>query len=136
VLLADTNVLLAAADTSASEHARCVALVQERSDLAVTVPVAAETAWMIESRLGPRAEAAFVSAIAQAELALVELTTADWHPCAELITTYHDLGLGLVDASVVAVAERLGLTEIATLNYRDFAVVRPAHAPAFTLLPG
>ena len=34
-------------------------------------------------------------------------------------STNHDLGLGLVDASVVAVAERLGLTEIATPTYRD-----------------
>jgi len=43
--------------------------------------------------------------------------------------------LGLVDASVVAVAERLGVTSIATLNARDFHVVRPRHAEAFTLLP-
>ncbi len=43
-------------------------------------------------------------------------------------------GWGVVDASVVAVAERLGALTIATLNRRDFAVVRPVHVAAFELL--
>jgi uncharacterized protein len=85
--------------------------------------------------LGPRAEARFVAALAAGELTVVDLTAADWHRCAELIERYHDLGLGVVDASVIAVAERLGVSTIATLNHRDFAVVRPAHVAAFDLLP-
>jgi uncharacterized protein len=40
-----------------------------------------------------------------------------------------------VDASVVALTERLGLHEVATLDHRDFSVVRPRHTPALTLLP-
>jgi hypothetical protein len=43
--------------------------------------------------------------------------------------------LDLIDASLVAVAERLRLTTLATLNRRDFTVVRPRHAEAFELLP-
>ena len=38
-----------------------------------------------------------------------------------------DLPLGIVDAAVIAMAERLLLTEIATLDHRHFAVVRPSH---------
>jgi uncharacterized protein len=53
-----------------------------------------------------------------------------------LVTTYASLGLWTVDAPVVAVAERLELTEIATMNSRDFRVVRPKHCEAFVLLPG
>jgi hypothetical protein len=45
---------------------------------------------------------------------------------AELVGTYLDLPLGIVDAAVVAIAERLQLTEIATLDHRHFAVVRCA----------
>jgi hypothetical protein len=41
----------------------------------------------------------------------------------------------LVDASVVALAERLGGTTVATLNRRDFAVVRLAHCDALTMIP-
>jgi hypothetical protein len=46
-----------------------------------------------------------------------------------------DLPLGTTDASVVAVAERLGVSEIATLDRRHFTVVRPRHVKAFTVLP-
>ena len=54
---------------------------------------------------------------------------------AELVGTYADLPLGAVDASVVAVAERLGATTLATLDRRHFTVVRPRHTTAFALLP-
>ncbi|MFJ4669145.1 hypothetical protein [Kitasatospora purpeofusca] len=39
------------------------------------------------------------------------------------------------EAKRIAVAERLGLTEIATLDRRHFSVVRPRHIAAFRLLP-
>jgi predicted nucleic acid-binding protein len=44
--------------------------------------------------------------------------------------------LGGTDACVVATAERLGASEIATIDQRHFSVVRPSHIQAFTLLPG
>ena len=97
--------------------------------------VIAETAWMIESVVGPTAEAAFVASAANGELGVEDLEADDYRRCAELIERYADLGLGLVDASVVAVAERLGVTVLATLNRRDFTVVRPRHCEAFELLP-
>ena len=65
----------------------------------------------------------------------IDLTATDWERCVELIDTYLDLGLGVVDASIVAVAERLGLATIATMNTRDFRVVRPAHIDTFELVP-
>jgi uncharacterized protein len=52
------------------------------------------------------------------------------------VETYIDLPLGIVDAAVIAIAERLRLSEIATLDHRHFAVVRPSHTRAFVLLPG
>lgn len=73
--------------------------------------------------------------IASGEIELIELTLPDWKRSAQLVQMYADLRLGLVDASIVAVAERLNLTTIATMTHRDFAVVRPAHCDAFELLP-
>ncbi|GAB3997711.1 hypothetical protein GCM10029992_21470 [Glycomyces albus] len=54
---------------------------------------------------------------------------------AELVERYADLPLGAVDASVVALAERLDIREVATIDHRHFNIVRPAHAEAFSLLP-
>jgi predicted nucleic acid-binding protein len=53
----------------------------------------------------------------------------------ELVAQYHDLPLGTVDASVIAAAERLGISDIATVDRRHFSVVRPRHARALALLP-
>jgi len=63
------------------------------------------------------------------------VAAADWLRIAELVARYRDLPLGTVDASVVTAAERLGITEIATVDRRHFTVVRPDHVEAFTLLP-
>jgi predicted nucleic acid-binding protein len=54
---------------------------------------------------------------------------------AELIETSADLRLGTVDASVIATAERLGATMVATLDLRHFTVVRPRHVGTFELVP-
>jgi predicted nucleic acid-binding protein len=53
----------------------------------------------------------------------------------ELVAQYHDLPLGTVDASVIAAAERLGITDVATVDRRHFTVVRPEHVAAFEILP-
>jgi predicted nucleic acid-binding protein len=54
---------------------------------------------------------------------------------AELVEQYADLPLGTSDASVIALAERLEVEEIATLDLRHFTVVRPRHVKALPLLP-
>ncbi|HUJ64634.1 MAG TPA: hypothetical protein VLX59_03785 [Acidimicrobiales bacterium] len=81
------------------------------------------------------AEAAFLSSVNTGELTRVDLADRDWARCVELITTYADLGLGVVDASIIAIAEPLAIPTVATLNRRDFTVVRPSHLDGFELLP-
>ena len=49
---------------------------------------------------------------------------------AELVQRYADLPLGAVGASLITLAERLNVREIATLDHRDFTVVRPRHVSA------
>ena len=77
----------------------------------------------------------FLRSIADGDFTAVDLGTADYARMADLVEQYGDLPLGTTDASVVAVAERLKLTEVATLDRRHFTVIRPAHADALTLLP-
>jgi uncharacterized protein len=60
---------------------------------------------------------------------------SDWTRIAELTEQYKDLPLGIVDASVIALAERRRLDTIATLDHRHFATVKPRHIDAFTLVP-
>jgi uncharacterized protein len=136
MIVVDTGVLLGAADADDADHEICSRVLREqRGELHVPAPVVPETAWQIERNLGPRAEASFLRLVTAGELLIVDLALADYSRCATLIETYADLGLGFVDASVVAVAENLGVATLATLNRRDFYVVRPSHVEAFTIVP-
>lgn len=132
----DTGVALCAADSSEARHQDCAQIMRaHHGEMVMAAPVVAETAWMIESRLGPSAEAGFLRLVTAGEIEVIDLDTAHYQRCIELIDQYADMGLGLVDASVIAIAERLGVTTVATLNRRDFTVVRPRHVEAFTLIP-
>jgi predicted nucleic acid-binding protein len=136
VLLVDTGVFLAAANRREAQHAACVKVMStHRDELAATTPAIAESAWLIERRLGAAAEAAFLRLITTGAVHVVDLAADDYERSAALIEQYADLGLGFVDASIVAVAERMRIASLATLNHRDFRAVRPRHVEAFDLLP-
>lgn len=94
-----------------------------------------EVAYLLEARLGADAEVRFLGDLAAGNLIAEPVRPADWLRIAELVAAYRDLPLGTVDASVVAVAERLDLVQLATLDRRPFTVVRPGHAPAFEIVP-
>jgi uncharacterized protein len=133
-LLLDTGPVVAAIDRSDNHHARCAALLESaEGTLLIPTTVIVEVCWLVEER--PDIEAAFLEAVATGEFEHVPLTTADISRTAELVRTYADLPLGAVDASVIAIAERLELADVATLDRRHFTVVRPGHAKALNLLP-
>jgi hypothetical protein len=110
-------------------------LLNHPGPLLVPVLVVTEVVYLIGTRLGTDAEVRFIADLATGELIVEPVVASDWLRIAELVGRYRDLPLGSVDASVVAAAERLDVTEIATLDRRDFSVVRPSHTAAFELLP-
>jgi hypothetical protein len=97
--------------------------------------VVTEVAYFLADRMGDAAERAFAASLRSGELLAEPVEPVDWDRVGDLLTQYEDLGLGIVDASVVAACERLGETELATLDRRHFSVVRPRHCEALTLLP-
>lgn len=136
MLLVDTNVWLAAGDRRSRDHHACTTVLADHAgQLAAPVPVIAETAWLLLDRAGPTAQARFLRLITSGQLAVIDLEPDDWTRLGELVDVYANLSLDVIDASVIAVAERLGLTTIATLDHRDFRIVRPAHCDAFELIP-
>ncbi|HEU5419607.1 MAG TPA: PIN domain-containing protein [Streptosporangiaceae bacterium] len=129
--------LLAAGNVKDQAHQACVSLLR-RADgpLLVPSPVLGEMGYLLQSRVGPHAEGTFLRSFGGDGFHVAELEGSDIERMAELVETYLDLPLGIVDAAVIAVAERLNLTEVATVDHRHFTVVRPRHAESFTLLPG
>ena len=73
MLLVDTNVWLAAADRRSRHHAECARLIEtHRAELASTVPVISETAWLLLDRDGPAAQQNFVGSVATGEIGVMD----------------------------------------------------------------
>ena len=135
MILVDTGPLVALADADDANHGRCVEFFATAPrPLLVAASVIPEVCYLLARYLGAGAEAAFLRSFPD-ELILQELAVSDLRRSAELVEQYHDLRIGMVDASLIAIAERLGLRTVATLDRRHFTVVRPRHIPAFDLLP-
>jgi predicted nucleic acid-binding protein len=136
LLIVDAGPLYAVAAARDPNHERCVELLSRPAGpLLVPALVVAEVAYLLGDRLGAAAELAFGNALAEGELVIGSVEPRDLARMTELVAQYLDLPLGLVDASVVALAERLGVRTIATLDHRHFSTVRPSHVAAFELLP-
>lgn len=87
------------------------------------------------ARGNTRAVDVLLESVLDGTVLVVDLELGDYARARRLVAKYADLALSFVDASIVAVAERLGEATIATLDRRHFSAVRPQHVAAFTLLP-
>ena len=134
LVVVDTGPLYAVVDEDDADHVRCRALL-ERTDHRLIIPmlVIAEAAYLIGTRLGPDVEAQFLQTLTR--MHVESPAPDDWLRIAELVKQYRDFPLGGVDASIVALAERLDIETVITLDDRHFRAVRPRHRPAFHLLP-
>jgi uncharacterized protein len=133
-VVVDTGVLYAAADTGDSWHRRVKTWLEGTSEpLLVPVTVLPEVTYLLAARLGPEAERSFVAAIAEGELGVEPVSKTDLDRCRALLDEYPQIGF--VDASIVAVMERLRLQVLATTDRRHFSRVRPRHVRALDLVP-
>ena len=133
-LLFDSGVVFAALDRSDRWHGPAVELMLEyRRPPRLPVTTLPEICYLARKMLGGAVERAFVADVADAAFVVEALSDADCVRAAELMGDYP--AIGFVDATVVAIAERLEIATIATVDRRHFASVRPRHVKRFTLVP-
>jgi len=130
----DTGPLYAAVDAGDADHARCRTVLEDpRYRLVIPALIVAEATYLVGTRLGPKIEAQFLRGLETMDIEAP--APEDWSRIAELVDRYADFPLGGADASVVALAERLGTASIVTLDVRHFSAVRSRRGKAFHLLP-
>lgn len=135
-VVVDAGPLYAYIDADDAHHASCAEFLTCRSGtLIVPQLVITEVCYLVQTRLGTRAELLFLADLASGAFSVEPVAMADWSRVIELVDKYRDFPLGTVDATVIACAERLGIGDVATLDHRHFRAVRPRHVQHFTLLP-
>ena len=136
-LVADSGALYALYDSRDQNH-RAVRQAVENEPGAIIVPVVilGELDYLLRVRIGVLAELRLLDGLTGGALAMEAFTEGDAVRCKELLVKYQDLDLGLVDASVIATAERLKIRRILTVDERDFRAVRSARGEPFVLVPG
>ncbi len=135
-IVADSGAVYGLYDRHDASHASLRAAIEtERDSLVLPASILGEIDYLLRVRLGNAALLRFLADIQEGAFVVEAVTLADLRRCAALIAKYHDLDLGLSDASVVAVAERIGTDRILTVDVRDFRVLRSARGKPFRLLP-
>jgi hypothetical protein len=130
----DTGIVFAALDSSDAHHASASRLIDSADRIVLPAPTLVELDWLGDSRGVPCTDAV-LRGVTEGSIQVVDLTASDYTRVRQLCGVYADLRLGFVDASVVAIAERLGEETIATTDHRHFSVVRPRHVASFALVP-
>jgi predicted nucleic acid-binding protein len=135
-VVVDAGPLYALADRDDDWHLRTVRFLEtNHEDLIVPASVVPEAAYLLITHLGAAAERQLIQSILSGELTVEDLAIADYRRALELLRRYESARIGFVDATVMAVAERLKIQRILTTDRRDFSIVRPRHCKAFELLP-
>jgi uncharacterized protein len=136
VILLDSGPVIAAASRNDQRRDQCQrALSELREPAMMSVLCVTEVCYFLGTRGTAAGEAAFLRSIAAGTIEVVDLTSDDYRRTADLVERYGDLPLGAADASVVALAERLDIARVMTLDENHFRIVRPRHIDVFELLP-
>jgi predicted nucleic acid-binding protein len=131
MIVADTGAIVALVDAD-DRHHRTLRAAYRRAPDAWILPwaILSEVDYLLAVHVGARAERAFLGDLAAGAYAVEWGDERDLARARELCTRHAALGLGLVDAVVIGVAERLGAQAIATLDLRHFGAVAIRGGPA------
>ena len=135
ISIADTGFIVALVDRQDSYHQDVKAIYLQQKEIIVPQSVLAEVAYLLGRAAGIFAVVQFLRSLKTSRFELTALKEEDIARIGDVLEEYQDSRIDFVDASVMAIAERLNLTIVLTLDRRDFSLYRPQHCPAFTLLP-
>lgn len=136
MIVLDTSFLFALLDRSEPDHEVAAEWYRRADHESGTTPlVVGEMDYLTESRSGRLARTRF-----RRDVQRGSYLVAWWPEAADqsvrIAERYRDLGVSLTDASLVALASRLGTTAIATFDERHFRAMQPlSHGTSFTVLP-
>ncbi len=134
--LMDTGFWYASIDDSDEYHETVVPIAANiRENVIIPIPAITEIAYLILRNRGIEKLAQFSESLSVTKFHLETPTSEDYKRAAEILRKYDDANIDFVDACIVAIAERLNITKILTVDRRHFGMFKPKHCAAFEILP-
>jgi predicted nucleic acid-binding protein len=134
-VIADTGFLVALANRSDHYHADVIPIYRQYPQILLPQLVLVEVAYLIGRDAGILTVVNFLQSLPDSRFELMTATDQDIARTASILRQYVDSKVDFVDACVMAIAERLNILTILTIDQRDFRLFRPSHCQSFTLLP-
>lgn len=136
-ILIDTGAIFALADLDDGWHERMVKALEKLTGYQFVIPclVISEASYLLNKYLGVKAELAFIQSMVNREMTVDHLVGSDYKRCVEILSEYTKENVGMVDASVLATAERLGIQEVLTTDRRHFSILKPRNLSKLVLIP-
>lgn len=110
------------------------AKIAEREPIILPIPVITEVTYLLQRDIGIKAVAAFLDNLSETDFILETPLAEDYRRSAEILRKYDDANIDFVDAVIAAIAERLNITKILTVDRRHFGAFKPRHCAAFEIL--
>ncbi|MGG6268520.1 type II toxin-antitoxin system VapC family toxin [Leptolyngbya sp. AN03gr2] len=134
-VIADTGFVVALTNLADTRHTEVRAVYTRYTQILLPQTALVEIAYLLGRDAGIQVVVAFLQGLPASRFILTELISEDISRIGEILTQYADSKVDFVDASVMAIAERLNIKTILTIDQRDFRLFRPKHCQSFTILP-
>ncbi|MCY3917403.1 MAG: PIN domain-containing protein [Chloroflexi bacterium] len=134
--IADSNFVYALYNANDIHHQDGMSFLSQNTEV-MLVPdvVLPEVSYLITRDIGHSGMQTFLEHYMQLDVQLEAVGMEDLARVRDIVSAYADARFDIVDCCIMAIAERLNVTRIATFDRRDFSIFQPRHCDFLELLP-
>lgn len=135
-ILTDSSYIYALYNSKDPQHAKAQDFASRyRGNTVVPDVILPEVCYLFKERVGYYRMQNFLEFFMKTGVTLGALEMSDVRRVHEIAVSYSSAEFDFVDCCIMALAERLDITQIATFDRRDFSIFRPRHCDFLQLLP-
>ncbi|OIP69215.1 MAG: twitching motility protein PilT [Oscillatoriales cyanobacterium CG2_30_40_61] len=134
-VIADTGFVVALANRLDQRHADVTPIYLQYRQIFLPQVALVEVAYLIGRDAGITTVVQFLQGLSASRFQLIVAVDEDIERTANILEQYIDSRIDFVDACIMAIAERLKIHTILTIDQRDFRLFRPKHCDHFILKP-
>jgi hypothetical protein len=136
-VLIDTSFVLALFHSRDANHAAAKIAIQsmKRQDRFLPAPVTVELFFMVNNRVNYDRAITALESLRTHAFDTVAPIEDDMNRLIQIMRQYRDAEFDFTDCAIMALAERLNITQVYTFDRRDFSMFVPRHSNHLELLP-